>query len=153
MSTQSRRWLRPSINAMLALLICMRARVEDHPRRPRRDTRRAGCPRGPRRSVVAGVRPRAVDRAGPAAQPRRPLGPSAAPGTDDWHQVAGGGDPRPARPRPHVTIVVDSSAVVAALVDDGPDGTWARDGLRGNGLTAAAHLYVEVSNVLRRAVD
>ena len=51
-----------------------------------------------------------------------------------------------------MTIVVDSSAVVAALVDDGPDGTWARDGLRGDVLTAPAHLYVEVSNVLRRAV-
>jgi predicted nucleic acid-binding protein len=51
-----------------------------------------------------------------------------------------------------VTIVVDSSAVVAALVDDGPDGTWARAGLRTNDLAAPAHLHVEVSNVLRRAV-
>jgi predicted nucleic acid-binding protein len=51
-----------------------------------------------------------------------------------------------------VTIVVDSSAVVAALVDAGPDGEWARAGLRGNELAAPAHLYVEVSNVLRRAV-
>ncbi len=51
-----------------------------------------------------------------------------------------------------MTIVVDSSAVVAALVDDGPDGTWARAGLRGDVLAAPAHLYVEVSSVLRRAV-
>jgi predicted nucleic acid-binding protein len=51
-----------------------------------------------------------------------------------------------------VTIVVDSSAVVAALVDDGSDGTWARVGLRANVLAAPAHLYVEVPNVLRRAV-
>ena len=51
-----------------------------------------------------------------------------------------------------MTIVVDSSTVVAALVDDGPDGTWARAGLRGDVLAAPAHLYVEVSNVLRRAV-
>jgi predicted nucleic acid-binding protein len=51
-----------------------------------------------------------------------------------------------------VTIVVDSSAVVAALVDLGPDGTWARAGLRGEALAAPAHLHVEVSNVLRRAV-
>jgi predicted nucleic acid-binding protein len=51
-----------------------------------------------------------------------------------------------------VTIVVDSSAVVAALIDRGPDGVWARAGLRSNDLTAPAHLYVEVSNVLRRAV-
>ena len=51
-----------------------------------------------------------------------------------------------------MTIVVDSSAVVAALVDDGPDGTWARAGLRGDALAAPAHLFVEVSNVLRWAV-
>ncbi|TFV62272.1 PIN domain-containing protein [Geodermatophilus sp. DF01-2] len=51
-----------------------------------------------------------------------------------------------------MTIVVDSSTVAAALVDDGPDGTWARDGLRANALAAPAHLYVEASNVLRRAV-
>ncbi|MGY1669457.1 type II toxin-antitoxin system VapC family toxin [Geodermatophilus sp. SYSU D00710] len=51
-----------------------------------------------------------------------------------------------------MTAVVDSSAVVAALVDDGADGTWARDGLRGETLVAPAHLYVEVANVLRRAV-
>ncbi|MBM7808319.1 putative nucleic acid-binding protein [Geodermatophilus bullaregiensis] len=51
-----------------------------------------------------------------------------------------------------MTIVVDSSVVVAALVDDGPDGAWARHGLRGEVLAAPAHLHVEVSNVLRRAV-
>jgi predicted nucleic acid-binding protein len=51
-----------------------------------------------------------------------------------------------------VTIVVDSSAVVAALIDGGPEGTWAREGLRADDLAAPAHLYVEVSNVLRRAV-
>jgi predicted nucleic acid-binding protein len=51
-----------------------------------------------------------------------------------------------------VTIVVDSSAVVAALVDNGPDGGWAIEGMRTNALAAPAHLPVEVSNVLRRAV-
>ena len=51
-----------------------------------------------------------------------------------------------------MTVVVDASAVVAALVDDGPDGTWAREGLRHEDLAAPAHLHVEVSNVLRRAV-
>ena len=51
-----------------------------------------------------------------------------------------------------MTIVVDSSAMVAALVDAGPDGAWARAGLAGNDLVAPAHLYVEVSNVLRRSV-
>jgi predicted nucleic acid-binding protein len=51
-----------------------------------------------------------------------------------------------------VTIVVDSSAVVAALVDSGPDGVWARKGLLANPLAAPAHVHVEASNVLRRAV-
>ncbi len=51
-----------------------------------------------------------------------------------------------------MTIVVDSSAVVAALVDGGPDGNWARTGMRSDDLAAPGHLYVEVSNVLRRAV-
>ncbi|WP_299959134.1 type II toxin-antitoxin system VapC family toxin [uncultured Modestobacter sp.] len=51
-----------------------------------------------------------------------------------------------------MTIVVDSSAMVAALVDAGPDGAWARAGLAANDLVAPAHLYVEVSNVLRRSV-
>ena len=48
--------------------------------------------------------------------------------------------------------MVDASAVVAALTDGGPDGSWVRAGLRTEDLAAPAHLYVEVSNVLRRAV-
>lgn len=51
-----------------------------------------------------------------------------------------------------MTVVVDASAVVAALVDAGPDGSWARAELRQDDLAAPQHLYVEVSNVLRRAV-
>jgi predicted nucleic acid-binding protein len=51
-----------------------------------------------------------------------------------------------------VTIVVDASVVVAALVDTGADGEWARDGVGVAVLAAPAHLHVEVSNVLRRAV-
>jgi predicted nucleic acid-binding protein len=51
-----------------------------------------------------------------------------------------------------VTVVVDASVIVAALIDGGPDGSWAREALRGEALAAPSHLYVEVSNVLRRAV-
>jgi predicted nucleic acid-binding protein len=51
-----------------------------------------------------------------------------------------------------VTVVADSSAVVAALVDAGADGEWARGQLDGAGLAVPAHLFVEVSSVLRRAV-
>ena len=51
-----------------------------------------------------------------------------------------------------MTIVADASVVVAALVDDGADGDWSRGRLEGSALAAPAHLFVEVSNVLRRAV-
>ncbi len=51
-----------------------------------------------------------------------------------------------------MTLVVDASALVAALVDGGVDGEWARDVLRARSLAAPGHVYVEVSNVLRRGV-
>lgn len=51
-----------------------------------------------------------------------------------------------------MTLVVDASTVVAALVDSGDDGTWA-DGLLADSQLAAPHLMpVEVANILRRAV-
>ncbi len=50
-----------------------------------------------------------------------------------------------------MTVVADSSAVAAALVDGGADGEWARAQLEGVPLAAPAHLFVEVSSVLRRA--
>lgn len=51
-----------------------------------------------------------------------------------------------------MTLVVDASLVVAALVDDGPTGAWA-EGLLSRGGLAAPHLLpVEVANILRRAV-
>jgi predicted nucleic acid-binding protein len=49
-----------------------------------------------------------------------------------------------------VTIVVDSSVVVAALIDEGPMGAWARAGFAAEFLAAPTHLLVEASNVLRR---
>ncbi|UOY01916.1 type II toxin-antitoxin system VapC family toxin [Blastococcus sp. PRF04-17] len=51
-----------------------------------------------------------------------------------------------------MTLVPDASALVAALVDDGPDGAWARSLLEGAALLVPAHLPVEVSSALRRAV-
>jgi predicted nucleic acid-binding protein len=51
-----------------------------------------------------------------------------------------------------VTLVIDSSAVVAALTDGGDDGEWARAAVRGHALLAPSHLLVEASNVLRRLV-
>lgn len=51
-----------------------------------------------------------------------------------------------------MTVVVDASAVVAALVDSGPDGRWA-ESLLASDLAAPHLLLVEVANVLRRAAQ
>ncbi len=47
---------------------------------------------------------------------------------------------------------MDASVVVAALVDDGPDGRWAEEFLRDESLAAPHLMPVEVVNILRRAV-
>lgn len=50
-----------------------------------------------------------------------------------------------------MTLVVDASVVVAALIDAGPIGAWA-EGLLSAGHLAAPHLMpAEAGNVLRRA--
>ena len=50
-----------------------------------------------------------------------------------------------------MTVVVDPSVVVAALVDGGGDGQWAEDVVFSHPLAAPHVLPVEVANVLRRA--
>lgn len=50
-----------------------------------------------------------------------------------------------------MTLVVDASAVVALLVDSGPDGTWAGEVLAGPHLVAPHLMPVEAANILRRA--
>jgi predicted nucleic acid-binding protein len=49
-----------------------------------------------------------------------------------------------------LSVVVDSSVVVAALVDTGANGAWAEKILEQGGLYAPEHLRVEAANVLRR---
>jgi predicted nucleic acid-binding protein len=49
-----------------------------------------------------------------------------------------------------VTVVVDSSVVVAALLDRGPVGAWAEAQLLSGPLAAPHLLPVEAANVLRR---
>lgn len=49
-----------------------------------------------------------------------------------------------------MSVVVDSSVLVAALIDAGPEGTWAESVLEGGGLYAPELVQVEVTNVLRR---
>jgi predicted nucleic acid-binding protein len=50
-----------------------------------------------------------------------------------------------------MTVVVDASVVVAALVDTGPAGTWAEDVLQSEPLAAPHLMPVEAANILRRA--
>lgn len=48
-------------------------------------------------------------------------------------------------------MVIDASMVVAALVDSGPDGTWAESLLAAQALAAPHLMPIEVANILRRA--
>lgn len=50
------------------------------------------------------------------------------------------------RPR----VVCDASAVVALLLDAGPDGRWATDALCGTDLAAPHLLTFEAANIIRR---
>lgn len=49
-----------------------------------------------------------------------------------------------------MTAVVDSSVLVAALIDSGQDGSWAESILAGGSLHAPELVYVETTNTLRR---
>ncbi len=49
-----------------------------------------------------------------------------------------------------MTTVIDASALVAALVDSGPDGRWAVSLITRESLTGPELLPAEVCNVLRR---
>ena len=49
-----------------------------------------------------------------------------------------------------MNAVVDSSVLVAALIDAGQYGAWAEDILAGGSLHAPELVYVETTNILRR---
>ena len=51
-----------------------------------------------------------------------------------------------------MSLVVDASVVVAALVDGGADGAWAEPHLAAEGLASPNLMPAEVANILRRAV-
>jgi predicted nucleic acid-binding protein len=51
-----------------------------------------------------------------------------------------------------MTLVVDSSALVASLVSDDSNGLWAQAAMRDEALVAPTHVHVEASNALRRLV-
>lgn len=50
-----------------------------------------------------------------------------------------------------MTLVVDASAVVAALVDSGPDGRWAEALLAGGSLAAPHLIMAEAANIMLRS--
>ena len=52
-----------------------------------------------------------------------------------------------------MTVVVDASVVVAALLDTGPVGTWAERVLSAGPLAAPHLMPAEVANVLRRSAQ
>lgn len=49
-----------------------------------------------------------------------------------------------------MSVVVDSSVIVAALIDTGPPGLWAEGVIDGHALYAPELVRVEATNVLRR---
>ena len=49
-----------------------------------------------------------------------------------------------------MSIVIDSSVLVAALVDSGPQGDWAEEVLAGGVLQAPELILAEATNILRR---
>jgi predicted nucleic acid-binding protein len=51
-----------------------------------------------------------------------------------------------------VTVVVDASAVVAALLDKGPVGVWAVNVMTSDNLVAPHHMPAEATRAIRRAV-
>ncbi len=50
-----------------------------------------------------------------------------------------------------MTVVLDASVVVSALVDDGPAGRWSEQWLLSGALAAPHLMPVEAANILRRA--
>lgn len=58
--------------------------------------------------------------------------------------------PDPSLPPPPMTYVVDASAMVALLADNGPTGNWVAATTAGVGLSAPHLLPYEVGNILRR---
>ena len=52
-----------------------------------------------------------------------------------------------------MSFVVDASAAVAAIIDGGPDGVWARMHMRSSLLLAPELMPVEATAVLRRSVQ
>jgi predicted nucleic acid-binding protein len=48
------------------------------------------------------------------------------------------------------TVVCDASALVALLIDSGPDGQWAAEAMSASSLSAPSLALFEASNIIRR---
>ncbi len=62
-------------------------------------------------------------------------------------------DPPRSRHRPAVSVVIDSSVLIAALVDSGPQGAWAEGVLASGALHAPELVRAEATNVLRARLE
>jgi len=118
----------------------------------RRSSCRPSCT--PPATSVAGISSGFVER------PLRSVGPSAAPLERLPRKRFPGSMPELGPlPRsitirdvgPDVTVVVDASVVVSALVDGGAAGRWSEERLRARPIAAPHLLPVDVANILRRA--
>ncbi len=49
-----------------------------------------------------------------------------------------------------MTLVIDSSVIIAALIDTGPEGSWAESLIASETLVAPELVMVEATNILRR---
>lgn len=129
----------------------MHGQIHHNTKRPRlhgQRTRGPSCSFGP---IVAGVPEGSTHSTGGSPGSRGTHGPYS-------RQKGSPGKPterplhcRPSRRRTAVTLVVDASVVVAALVDEGEVGWWAEEILLSAPLAAPQLMPYEVANVLRRA--
>ncbi|MEH1125487.1 type II toxin-antitoxin system VapC family toxin [Micromonospora sp. CPCC 206061] len=97
--------------------------------------------------VTAGVPADQAHSGGSAANHRRGAEPSSA---EVRRSLASAPGDQAGSGGPRKIIVPDASALVVALVDDGPAGDAVRAKLRGNELAAPALIDVEIASVVRK---
>ena len=137
-------------HALSSMSQCCHARANHDSGRPRNGSRRARRAHRTAALVHAGVSPRRIGaNRVPPIHPRvastgaRPQGSGRNPCRNVKH---------PASPRrgPDVTVVVDASVLVSALVDSGGHAVWAEAALTSDSLDGPESALAEASNILRR---
>src|SRR5208282_4612662 len=103
----------------------MHEHIDYNPRRPRRDAGRTCRSRRADGPVLAGVPAFPTGRTSPATGGRDTPGQDSGAQVGHGFDAASGADPDTSRRGPAVTLVIDASLVVSALVDAGDTGRWA----------------------------